>query len=120
MERRDGLSNLPDRLASSDVQQLYADPAAAAAQATDKIAAARVWLLKEKPFFGVLSRALAIEPTLQVPAFRLTANDRLRVNPLVVLELSFPSLCARMAHLAMHAALGALARRGPREERRWN
>jgi predicted metal-dependent peptidase len=68
----------------------------------------------------VLSRALMIEATLQAPAFRLTSNDRLRFNPLVVLELGFPALCSRMAHLAMHAALGAFARRGAREERRWN
>jgi predicted metal-dependent peptidase len=122
MSRRapEAIENRPLPMGDGALQQLYADPAAAAAQATDKIAAARVWLLKEKPFFGVLSRALEIEPTLQVPAFRLTARDRLRVNPLVVLELKFPALCARMAHLAMHAALGALARRGPREERKWN
>jgi predicted metal-dependent peptidase len=114
------LANRPQQMATSAVQQLYADPAAAVAQASDKIAAARVWLLKEKPFFGVLSRALTIEGTLQVPAFRLTSNDHLRFNPLLVLELKFPALCARMAHLAMHAALGAFARRGAREERRWN
>ena len=118
--REPTLANRPQQMAQSAVQQLYADPAAAVAQASDKIAAARVWLLKEKPFFGVLSRALTIEGTLQVPAFRLTSNDHLRFNPLVVLELKFPALCARMAHLAMHAALGAFARRGAREERRWN
>jgi predicted metal-dependent peptidase len=101
-------------------RQLYADPAAAAAQAVDKVAAARVWLLKEKPFFGVLARALQVEPTLGVPAFRLTAHDRLRVNPVVVLQLRFPSLCARMAHLCLHAALGAFARRAEREPLRWN
>ncbi len=114
------LSNKPQSMATTAAQQLYADPAAAIAQARDKIAAARVWLLKEKPFFGVLSRAIEVEPTLQVPAFRLTSHDRMRVNPLVVLELKFPALCARVAHTAMHAALSALARRGPREERRWN
>lgn len=114
------IANRPEQMGSSAVRQLYADPAAAAGQAADKIAAARVWLLKERPFFGVLSRALTVEATLQVPAFRLASNDHLRFNPLVVLEMKFPALCARMAHLAMHAALGAFARRGPREERRWN
>ena len=114
------IANRPEQQAPSPFQQLYADPAAAAAQSLDKIAAARVWLLKEKPFFGVLARALTVEPTLQTTAFRLTAHDSLRVNPLVVLESKFPTLCARMAHLAMHAALGALSRRGAREERRWN
>jgi predicted metal-dependent peptidase len=114
------LANRPQKQATTAIEQLYADPAAAATQASDKIAAARVWLMKEKPFFGVLSRALTIEPTLQVRAFRLRTNDCLRVNPLVVLEIKFPALCARMAHIAMHAALGALARRGERDERRWN
>jgi predicted metal-dependent peptidase len=107
-------------IVTSDARQLYADPAAAAAQAVDKIAAGRVWLLKEKPFFGVLARALQVEATLTVPAFRLTPDDRLLVNALLVLELRFPSLCARLAHLCLHAALGAFVRRGAREPLRWN
>ncbi len=106
--------------ATTDSRQLYADPVAAAQQAVDKIAAARVWLLKEKPFFGVLARALRVEPTLAVPAFRLTEDDRLLANALVVLEMRFPALCARLAHLCLHAALGAFVRRGPREPLRWN
>jgi predicted metal-dependent peptidase len=113
-----GTSARPQRL--TDTRTLYADPAAAAQQAVDKIAAARVWLLKEKPFFGVLARALQVEPTLKIPAFRLTPDDRLLANALVVLELRFPSLCARLAHLCLHAALGAHVRRGLREPLRWN
>jgi predicted metal-dependent peptidase len=105
---------------TTDTRQLYADPAAAAAQAVDKIAAARVWLLKEKPFFGVLARALEVKATLGVPAFRLTLDDKLLANALVVLEMRFPSLCARMAHLCLHAALGAFVRRGERDPLRWN
>ncbi len=100
--------------------QLYSDPQAAASQATDKIAAARVWLLKEKPFFGVLSRALTVEATLQTRAFRLTARDHLKFNPLVVLEMKFVTLTQRIAHISLHAALGAISRRGDREERKWN
>src|SRR5689334_11553121 len=107
-------------IATTDSRQLYADPAAAAAQSVDKIAAARVWLLKEKPFFGVLARALRVEATLRVPAFRLTPDDKLLVNALIVLEMRFPTLCARMAHLCLHAALGAFVRRGTREPLRWN
>src|SRR6185312_9530367 len=38
----------------------------------------------------------------------------------IVLEMRFPTLCARIAHLCLHAALGALARRGTREPLRWN
>jgi predicted metal-dependent peptidase len=96
------------------------DPVASAAGALDKIAAARVWLLKEKPFFGVLSRALTVVPRADVAAFRLLADDRLVVNPLVVLRTPFPALCARLAHLALHAALGAFVRRGERDPGRWN
>lgn len=105
---------------SDALRQLYADPALASAEAIDKIAAARVWLLKEKPFFGVLARALVVSPSLETAALRLTADDRLLVNPLVVLEARFPALCARVAHVALHAALGAYARRGEREPLRWN
>lgn len=113
-------SSGPKRLATTPERQLYADPAAAAAQSLDKIAAARVWLLKEKPFFGVLARALVVEPTLAVRALRLTPDDRLLENPIAVLELGFPALCGRIAHVAMHAALGAHVRRGTREALRWN
>src|SRR5258706_14772909 len=108
------------KIGVTGARQLYADPAAAATQATDKIAAARVWLLKEKPFFGVLARALLVEPTLAVTAFRLTPLDKLLANALVVLELPFPSLTAPIAHVTLHAALGAFVRRGPRDPLRWN
>jgi len=104
----------------SEKLDLLADPALAASGALDKIAAARVWLLKEKPFFGVLARALSIVPRSDVRAFRLLADDRLVVNPLVVLRTPFASLCARLAHVALHAALGGFVRRGEREARRWN
>ena len=97
-----------------------ADPVAAAAAALDKIAAARVWLLKEKPFFGVLSRALYVEPRTDVRAFRLYPDDRLAVHPLVVLRTPFPALCARLAHISLHAALGGFVRRGERDAKRWN
>lgn len=109
-----------EHLEASDVRQLYADPASAARQARDKLAAARVWLMKHKPFFGVLARALRIEPTLEVPAYRLLPDDRLRVNPIVVLSASFRSACARLAHVSMHAALAGFGRRRQREPRRWN
>jgi predicted metal-dependent peptidase len=109
-----------ERLEDSELRQLYADPAAAARQARDKIAAARVWLMKHKPFFGVLARAFRIEPTLAVIAYRLFADDRLLCNPIAVASSRFPALCARLAHLSLHAALAAFARRQNREPRRWN
>jgi predicted metal-dependent peptidase len=94
---------------------------AAARGAVDKIAAARIWLLKEKPFFGVLARALLVEssPALGT-AFRLHADDRLVVHPRAVLALPFASVCARLAHLCLHSALGAYGRRRERAPARWN
>jgi predicted metal-dependent peptidase len=109
-----------EHLDESAVRQLYADPAGAARQARDKLAAARVWLMKHKPFFGVLARALRLEATLEVAAFRLLPDDRLLFHPVVVLSASFPSICARLAHVAMHATLAAFGRRREREPRRWN
>jgi predicted metal-dependent peptidase len=109
-----------DHLEESDVRQLYADPAGAARQARDNLAAVRVWLMKHKPFFGVLARALRLEATLEVVSFRLLPDDRVLFHPVVVLGASLPSLCARLAHLSMHAALGAYGRRREREPRRWN
>jgi predicted metal-dependent peptidase len=109
-----------EHLDESVVRQLYADPAGAGRQARDKVAAARVWLMKHKPFFGVLARALRVEPTLQVAGLRLHVDDRVQVNPVVVLSMRFPTLCARLAHVSMHAALAAFGRRRGREARRWN
>jgi predicted metal-dependent peptidase len=96
-------------------------PEAAARGAVDKIAAARVWLLKEKPFFGVLARALLVEPSAALgTTFRLYADDRLLVHPKAVLTLPFASVCARLAHLSLHSALGAYGRRRERAPSRWN
>jgi predicted metal-dependent peptidase len=94
---------------------------AAARGALDKIAAARVWLLKEKPFFGVLARALLVEPSPAIgTAFRLHPDDRLVVHPKAVLALPFASVCARLAHLSLHSALGAYGRKHERMPARWN
>jgi predicted metal-dependent peptidase len=90
------------------------------ASALDKIAAARVWLLKEKPFFGVLARALTVEPRLDPRSFRLYPDDRLAVDSAAVQRMPFASLCGRLAHIALHAALGGFARRGARDAARWN
>jgi len=96
-------------------------PEATARGAVDKIAAGRVWLLKEKPFFGVLARALVVEPTPGLAsAFRLYSDDSLLVHPRAVLALPFVRLCARLSHLCLHAALGAYVRRRERTPARWN
>lgn len=109
-----------EQLSESDVRQLYAEPERAAREARDKLAAARIWLMKHKPFFGVLARAFKLEASLAVPAYRLHPDDRLSFNPVAVLAARFPSVCARLAHLSLHAALGGFSRRREREPRRWN
>lgn len=109
-----------EHLTDSELRRLYADPALANSQARDKLAAARVWLMKHKPFFGILARSFRLEATLDIPGYRLEPDDRLRFNPIAVLGARFPALCARLAHLSMHAALGSFQRRREREARRWN
>lgn len=104
----------------SDRRSLVAGGAATDRQARDKLAAARVWLMKHKPFFGVLARAFRLVPSNATAAFRLLPDDSLLYLPLSILRMSFPQLCARLAHLSLHAALGAFRRRQEREERRWN
>lgn len=89
-------------------------------QARDKLAASRVWLLKHKPFFGVLARAFRLLASEKTAGFRLLPNDVLLFHPVLVLRLGFPALCARLAHISLHAALGAFGRRGERDVRRWN
>jgi predicted metal-dependent peptidase len=96
-------------------------PEATVRGALDKIAASRVWLLREKPFFGVLARALVVEPSPSLASvFRLYSDDRLIIHPKAVLALPFPRLAARLSHLSLHAALGAFGRRRERTPARWN
>ena len=101
---------------STGVRQLWADPAAAQAQAIDKLAAARVWLLKEKPFFGVLARAWCSSPAW--PRGIRSPPTIAALLAAFVLEVKFRP-CARVAHGAMHAALGGRCGAGCASAR-WN
>ena len=56
---------------------------------------------------GVLARALQVEATLAVPAFRLTPDDRLRANALVV--LLFPAALHRLGQASTFAILAAVS-----------
>ncbi|MCC7539702.1 MAG: hypothetical protein IT379_26000 [Deltaproteobacteria bacterium] len=88
--------------------------------AREKIAAARIWLLRERPFFGVLARYLVVEPSERTEAFRLLPDDRLLVRAEPVANLPFAYLCGRLAHLTLHAALRAIRRAAGRDGARWN
>ena len=97
------------------------DDSAVVRQALDKVAAARIWLTKERPLLGVLARSLRAQPNLAITAaLAITADDRLLVNPELALRTPFPALCARIAHVVLHAALGGFARRADRPLPRWN
>ena len=90
-------------------------------QALDKLAAARIWLTKERPLLGVLARPLrpTIARALTAP-LGITPDDRLLIQPDLALRTPFANLVARVAHVALHAALGGFARRGVRPLPRWN
>ncbi|HHH11246.1 MAG TPA: hypothetical protein ENK23_04140, partial [Sorangium sp.] len=55
-----------------------------------------------------------------VVTFRLHPDDRLEVHPEVVANMRMGALYARLAHVSLHAALGAFVRRRGRELARWN
>ena len=100
---------------------LAPDEAAVARQALDKIAAARIWLTKERPLLGVLARSLRAVPSMAITGpIAIVADDRLLVHPEHALRTTFPALVARIAHVVLHAALGGFARRGQRPLARWN
>jgi len=90
-------------------------------QALDKLAAARIWLTRERPLLGVLARALRPQANTAIAApLAILPDDRLLVEPELVMRTPFPQLCARVAHVVLHAALGGFARRGTRPLARWN
>ena len=89
-------------------------------EARDKLAAARVWLMRHKPFFGVLSQGLRLRASGETPALRLYPDDRVLFNAKSVEAWPFPEVVARLAHLSLHAALGAFERRRGRPAHAWN
>jgi predicted metal-dependent peptidase len=100
---------------------LAPDETAVARQALDKIAAARIWLTKERPLLGVLARALRATTSLSITGpIAIVVDDRLLVHPEHALRTPFPALVARIAHVVLHAALGGFVRRGHRPLARWN
>ena len=100
---------------------LAPDEATVVRQALDKVAAARIWLTKERPLLGVLARALRAVPSMAITGpIAIVADDRMLVHPEHALRTPFPALVARIAHVVLHAALGGFVRRGRRPLPRWN
>jgi predicted metal-dependent peptidase len=86
-----------------------------------KLAAARTWLILDKPFLGALVMRL---PLKQADArwCPTTATDAraFYYNRAYIEALSFEQTKFVLAHEALHCALGHFARRGHRDKRRWD
>ncbi len=86
-----------------------------------KLAAARTWLILDKPFLGALVMRL---PLKQADArwCTTTATDAraFYYNRAYIEALTFEQTKFVLAHEALHCALGHFARRGHRDKRRWD
>lgn len=94
--------------------------ASVAANAADKLAAARTRLILDQPFLGALLLRLPLAAAGDW--CRTTATDarRLYYNPRWIAELSAAEVQFALAHEALHCALGHFARRGRRVKRKWD
>ncbi|MCX8086568.1 MAG: VWA-like domain-containing protein [Rhodocyclaceae bacterium] len=87
--------------------------------AADKLASARTRLILDQPFLGALVLRLPLKPAHWC---RTTATDArtLYYNPRWIERLSGPQVEFALAHEALHCALGHFARRGHRQQRKWD
>jgi len=84
-----------------------------------KIMAARMALVLDQPFFGVLALRLRIQPD---PSCKTAWVDgrTMGYNPSFVEGLSHPQLVGLVAHEVMHCAAGHPWRRDARDQKKWN
>ena len=96
------------------------DPAPAARDAAQRLAAARTRLILDQPFLGALVLRLPLRAAGRW--CRTTATDAraLYYNPRWIESLTPGQLQFALAHEALHCALGHFARRGHRVQRRWD
>ncbi len=85
----------------------------------DKLAAARVRLILDRPFLGALALRLPMVPASWC---KTTATDarRFYYNPAYLEDLDIEQLQFVIAHEAMHCALSHFSRRGGRVKSRWD
>jgi predicted metal-dependent peptidase len=85
-----------------------------------RLAAARTRLVLDHPFLGALVLRLPLRPAARWCRTMATDARHLYVNPQWVASLQTAQLQFALAHEALHCALGHFARRGHREQRRWD
>ncbi len=85
----------------------------------DRLAAARVRLILDKPFLGALALRL---PMVSAPWCKTTATDarNFYYNPGYIERLNLDQMQFVIAHEALHCALSHFERRGRRARSRWD
>ena len=91
------------------------------AAASAALQQARTWLVLEHPFLGALVLHLPLVPS-DAPWCPTLATDAVRLyyRPDFVATCPPAELACRLAHSALHCALGQFARRRGREPERWD
>lgn len=90
-----------------------------AAEATERMRAARTELVLGQPFFGVLALSVELVASEAIPTLA-TGGTRILYNPAFVESLSHDEVVGVMAHEVLHCANGHPWRRDTREPLRWN
>lgn len=87
--------------------------------AMNKLIAARSFLVRQEPFFGVLAFQLILQADEEIETMS-TDGSGLYFNPDFVASLSVHELRAVLAHEVLHCANGHFWRQAGREMKRWN
>lgn len=85
----------------------------------DRLAKARIKLVLDHPFYGVISMQLPVVWTEAVPTAAVDGR-KMYFNPEFVHGLTDPQLVFLIAHECMHLMLSHCTRRGNRDPKRWN
>jgi predicted metal-dependent peptidase len=83
------------------------------------LSGSRLRLRGRSAFFATLLLHTDIQPSQEVKT-AATDGDRVFLNPQAAALLPAAELDALLLHEVLHAALSHVARRGPREKKRWN
>jgi predicted metal-dependent peptidase len=85
----------------------------------DRVSAARIRLLQQAPFYGLLANRWTLQADPKTPDVWVDGRT-LGYNPEWVNKASFDALMSAIAHSAHHVALLHHLRRGGRDEKAWN
>lgn len=84
-----------------------------------RLAKARIKLVLDFPFYGVISMQCPVEWTEKVPTAAVDGR-RMYFNPQFITGLTDPQLVFLIAHECMHLMLNHCTRRHGRDPKRWN